>query len=60
MPGFFSPVRYGVFSGPYFPVIGLSAEIYFVNLPVQFRYGKIQARKNSISGLFSRSVTIHS
>ena len=24
--------KYGVISGPYFPVFGLNAEIYFVNL----------------------------
>ena len=34
--------KYGVFSGPYFPVV---------------RMGKIQARKNSVFGHFSRSVS---
>ena len=26
--------KYGVFSGPYFPVFGLNTEIYFVNLRI--------------------------
>ena len=34
--------KYGVFSGPYFPVIGLNTEIYGVN---QFEYRKIRNRK---------------
>ena len=32
--------KYGVFSGPYFPVFGLNAEIYGVNLRIQSEYGK--------------------
>ena len=47
--------KYGVFSGPYFPVFGLNAEIYGVNLPIQSKYGKIRTRKNSVFGHFSRS-----
>ena len=31
--------KYGIFSGPYFPVFGLSTEIYSVNLRFQSEYG---------------------
>ena len=31
--------KYGVISGPYFPVFGLNTEIYFVNLRIQSEYG---------------------
>ena len=45
----FSDVRkeskFGVFSGPYFPVFGLNTEIYGVNLSIQSKYGKIRTRK---------------
>ena len=51
--------KYGVISGPYFPVFGLNTEIYGVNLRVQSEYRKIWARNNSGSGHFSRSVCIH-
>ena len=44
--------KYGVFSGPYFPVLGLNTEIYGVNLRI---YRKIRTRKYSVSGHFSRS-----
>ena len=37
--------KYGVFSGPYFPVLGLNTEIYCVNLRIKLEYGKIQTRK---------------
>ena len=43
------------FSGPYFPVFGLNAEIYEVNLRIQSKYGKMQTRKNSVFGHFSHS-----
>ena len=46
--------KYGVFSGPYFPVFGLNTEIY---LRVQSEYKKIRTRKNSVFGHFSRSET---
>ena len=32
--------KYGVFSGPYFPVLGLNTEIYGVNFHIQSEYGK--------------------
>ena len=44
--------KYGVFSGPYFPVFGLNTEIYG---SIQSEYRKIRTRKNSIFGHFSRS-----
>ena len=50
--------KYGVFSGPYFPVIGLNTEIYVVNLYIQSEYRKIRTRKNSAFGHFSRSAKI--
>ena len=46
---------YGVFSGPYFSVLGLNREIYGVNLRIQLEYGNIRTRKNSVFGHFSRS-----
>ena len=42
--------KYGVFSGPYFPVFGRNTEI-------QSEYRKIRTRKNSIFGHFSCSVS---
>ena len=48
--------KYGVFSGPYFPVFGLDAEIYFVNLRIQSEYGKIRTKKNSVFKHFSHGV----
>ena len=45
--------KYRVFSGPYFPVLGLNTEIYSVNLHIQSEYWKIQTRKNSVFGNFS-------
>ena len=50
--------KYGVISGPYFPVFGLNTEIYFVNLRIQSEYRKIRTRNNSIFRHFSRSSTI--
>ena len=49
--------KYGVFSGPYFPVLGLNMEIYSVNLRIQFEYRKIRTKKNSVFGHFSRSAS---
>ena len=45
-----------VFSGPYFPAFGLNTERYFVSLCTQSECSKIRTRKNSVFGLFSRSV----
>ena len=38
----------GVFSGLYFLVFGLNTEIYCVNFRIQYKYGKIRTRKNSV------------
>ena len=40
---------YSEFSGPFFPAFGLNAEIYSVNLQVQYEYGKIRTRINFVS-----------
>ena len=48
--------KYGVFYGPYFPVLGLNTEIYRVNLRIQARYGKLRTRKNSVFEHFSPSL----
>ena len=48
--------KYGVFSGPYFPVFVLNTEIYSVNLRIQSEYRKIRTRKNPAFGHFSHSV----
>ena len=40
---------YSEFFGPLFPAFGLNAEIYSVNLQVQYEYGKIRTRKNFVS-----------
>ena len=45
--------KYGVFSGPCFPVFGLNMEIYGVNLCIQSEYKKIGTRKYSVFGHFS-------
>ena len=37
--------KYGVLSGPYFPVFGLNTEIFFVNLCIQSEYGKYGPEK---------------
>ena len=42
-------------SGPHFPVFGLNAEIYGINLRIQSEYRKIRTRNNSLFGHFSRS-----
>ena len=46
--------KYGVFSGPQFPVFGLNTDIYFVNIRIQSEFGKIRTRENSVFGHFSR------
>ena len=48
--------KYGVFSGPYFPVFSLNKEIYSVNLRIQSEYRKYGPEKNSVFVQFSRSV----
>ena len=40
------------FSGPYFPVFGLNAEIYSVNLRIPSKCGKIRTRKTLYFGSF--------
>ena len=47
--------KYGSFSGPCFPVLGLNTEIYRVNLCIQSEYRKIRTSKNSVFGHFSHS-----
>ena len=47
--------KYGVISGPYFPVFGLNTEIYGVNLRIQSKYRTIRTRNNSVFGQFSRN-----
>ena len=48
--------KYGVFSGPYFPVFRLNTEIY---LRIQSEYRNIRTRKNSVFGHFPRSVKVY-
>ena len=50
--------KYGVLSGPYFPVFGLNTEIYFVNIRIQSENREIRTRKNSVFGHFSCSVIL--
>ena len=50
--------KYGVISGPHFPVFRLNTEIYFVNLRIQWDYRKIRTRNNSVFGHFSRSAAL--
>ena len=47
--------KYGVFSGPYFPVFRLNMDIYGVNLRIQSEYRKTWTIKNFVFGHFSRS-----
>ena len=51
--------RYGVFPGPYFPVIGLITEINSVNLRIQSNYGKIQTRKTHVLRHFQIVIMIN-
>ena len=48
--------NHGLLSGPHFPVFGLNTEINYVNLRIQFKYGKIRTKKSSAVGHFSRDV----
>ena len=50
--------KYGVFSGPYFPVFGLNTEIYGVILRIHSEHRKIRTRKNSLFGHFPRNVVV--
>ena len=50
--------KYGVISGPYFPVFGLNTEIYDVNPHILFEYRKIRTRNSSVFGQFSRSAVV--
>ena len=52
--------KYGVFSGPHFPIFGLNTERYGVLIEIlrrdiQSECGNIRTRKNSVFGHFSRS-----
>ena len=47
--------KYGVFSGPFFPVFGLNTERYRVSLRILSECGKMWTRKNSVFGHFSHS-----
>ena len=49
-------VKIRSFSGPYFPVFGPDMEIYSVNLRIQSKCRKIQAKKYSVFGQFLCSV----
>ena len=51
--------KYGVISGPYFPLFGLNTRFMFVNLRIQSLYRKTRARNNSVFGHFSRSDCYH-
>ena len=57
--------KYGVSSGPYFPVLGrygfccTRTVFYGVNLRIQSEYRKIRNRKNSVFGHFSHSDQAH-
>ena len=46
--------KYGVFSGPYFPVFGLNTKRYSVSLRIQSECGKIRTRKNSVFRHFTQ------
>ena len=48
--------KYGVISGPYFPVFRLNTENYGVSLRIQSEYRKILTRNNSVFGHFLHSV----
>ena len=45
--------KYGVTSGPYFPVFGLNMERYSMSLRIQSEYRKKRIRSNSVFGHFS-------
>ena len=48
--------KYGVVSGPYFPVFRLNTEIYH---RIQSEYRKMRTRNNSVFGYFSRIEDFH-
>ena len=50
--------KYGVISGPHFPVFRLNTEIYEVNLCIQWEYRKMRTRNNSVFGHFSSSAAL--
>ena len=41
-------VRIWSFSGPHFPAFGLNTDIYFLNLCIQSKFGKMLTRKHPI------------
>ena len=47
--------KYGVVSGPYFPIFGLNTEKYSVSLRIKSEFRKIRTRNNSVFGHFPRS-----
>ena len=47
--------KYGVISGPYFPVFALNTEIHRVNLRIHSEYRKVRIRNISVFGHFSPS-----
>ena len=47
--------KYGVISGPYFPVYRLNTEIYSVNLRIESEYREICTRNNSVLGPLKHS-----
>ena len=42
--------KYGVFSGPYFPVFRLNTDIYRINLRIHSEYMKMHTRKTFTFG----------
>ena len=48
--------KYEVFSGPYFPALGLNAERYEISHRTHSECGKLLTRKNSVFGHISHSV----
>ena len=50
--------KYGVFSGLYLRVLGQNTERFSVSLRIQSECGKMQTRKNSGFGHFSRSARL--
>ena len=45
--------KYGVISGPHFPIFGLNTDTYEENLRIQSEYRKIQTRNTSVFGHIS-------
>ena len=50
--------KYGVVSGPCFPVFWLNTEIYSLTLHIHSEYRKTRIRNNSVSEHFSRRQTV--